>query len=79
MSLYDKLLQRKINGNPITIHELNQDMLYQLFIVEDKRDSEIAILCENQNKNNIRSKRNRLGITLKSMYDFDVKLNNNRF
>ena len=54
-------------------------MLYQLFVIEDKRDSEIAILCENQNKNNIRSKRNRLGITLKSMYDFDVKLNNNRF
>lgn len=73
------MLQQKINGNPITISELNRDILYQLFVVEDKQDSEIAILYENQNKHNIRSKRNRLGITLKSMYDFDVKLNNNRF
>lgn len=61
--LYEQLLERKKNGENITIKDLGYEELYQLYVIENKLDSVIGELCNNTKKN-IRAKRHRLGITI---------------
>lgn len=63
MMLYEQLLEKKNKGQNITVKDLGYDELYQLYVIENKLDADIADLC-NTNKKNIRSKRHRLGITI---------------
>ena len=59
--LYDQLLEKKNNGQTITLKGLGYNELYRLYVVEKILDEDIACLC-NCDKKSVRNKRHRLKI-----------------
>lgn len=74
--MYKELLEKKKKGIQINLKDLNYEELYQLYIVENIMDREIADLCNCQKKS-VSNKRCRLGVYFynKVLHDFAVAIN----